>query len=213
MKHRALFLIFSAAFAAASAAAGADVETIVFLRHGERTAEEIGQLTAKGLNRSLALPEVLLGRFGVPQFIFAPDPARDLVGGHHGMPYSDYVRPLATIEPTAIRCGLPVNTSFGFKEIAGLERELLKPAYRNAVVFVSWEHHYEAMLAAKMIADLGGPAGEVPAWPSRDFDSLYVVRIRREGGKTSVSFTHDHEGLDGVSDRFPGPAATGPGGR
>jgi hypothetical protein len=44
------------------------------------------------------------------------------------------------MRPTAIRCGLPVNTKFGFREIKGLESELQKPEYRNATVFVAWEH-------------------------------------------------------------------------
>jgi len=187
------------------AVARGDVETIVFLRHGEKTPTELGQLNVKGLNRSLALAAVLEAKFGRPGFIFAPDPAADLAGGRHGEPFAYYIRPLATIEPTAIRLGMPVNTAFGFKHIDDLEAELLKPMYRNATIFVAWEHGYEAKLAAKMLKDLQGPAGEVPDWPSRDFDSLYVIRIERSGGKTTAAFSHEHEGLDGVSDVFPRP--------
>jgi len=186
-------------------AARADVETIVCLRHGEKTPTELGQLSIKGLNRSLALPDVLIAKFGRPQFIFASDPARALVGGRGGAPFYDYVRPLATIEPTAILCGMPVNTSFGFTEIAGLETELLKPAYHRAVVFVAWEHVLEAKFAAKIIADLAGPPSQVPLWPHDDYDSLYVIRITWTGNKASVSFAHEQEGLDGVSDQFPRP--------
>jgi hypothetical protein len=50
------------------------VETIVCIRHGEKPLLGLGQLTCKGLNRALALPEVLLAKFGRPGFIFAPDP-------------------------------------------------------------------------------------------------------------------------------------------
>ena len=185
------------------AAAKADVETIVCMRHGEKTPTELGQLRVRGLNRALALPDVLISKFGNPQFIFAPDPARKLVGGRNGQPFYYYVRPLATIEPTAVKCGLPVNTAFGYTEIAGLEKELLRPDYRNAVVFVAWEHNWEMKFAAKLVADLGGQAAEVPEWPSEDYDSLYVIRIAREGGKVSVSFAHDQEGLNGMSDQLP----------
>ena len=50
------------------------VETIVCIRHGEKPLLGLGQLTPRGLNRGLALPEVLLTKFGKPSFIFAPDP-------------------------------------------------------------------------------------------------------------------------------------------
>ena len=81
-------------------------ETIVLIRHGEKPVDGLGQLNCQGLNRSLALPRVLLAKFGKPAFIFAPNPTRQV--NDKGRPY-DYVRPLATIEPTAIQLGLPVN--------------------------------------------------------------------------------------------------------
>jgi hypothetical protein len=37
-------------------------ETLIFVRHGEKPANDSGQLTCKGLNRALALPDVLLDR-------------------------------------------------------------------------------------------------------------------------------------------------------
>ena len=44
-------------------------EKIVFLRHAEKPAAGLGQLSCQGLRRSLALPDVLLGRFGSPNAI------------------------------------------------------------------------------------------------------------------------------------------------
>jgi hypothetical protein len=77
-----------------------EVETIVLLRHGEKP--------EGGLNRALALPQVIAKEFGKPDFIFAPDPSdRKKDSGE----FYDYVRPLATIEPTAIKFGLPVNAT------------------------------------------------------------------------------------------------------
>ena len=46
-------------------------ETIVLLRHGEKPPTGLGQLTCKGLNRALALPSLLIGRYGKPDFIYA----------------------------------------------------------------------------------------------------------------------------------------------
>src|SRR6185437_56371 len=112
-------------------------ETIVFMRHGEKPSGGYGQLTCQGLQRALALPSVLTSRYGNAQFIFAPDPAvkiPDAAGSFN------YVRPLATIEPTAIRLGLPVNTQYGYTDIADLQSELTGPQYSAATVYVTWEH-------------------------------------------------------------------------
>jgi len=79
-------------------------ETIVFVRHGEKPAAGLGQLDCRGLNRSLELPAVINAMFGKPKAILAPDPAKQKEDG--GVLY-DYVRPLATIEPTAIAFGMP----------------------------------------------------------------------------------------------------------
>jgi hypothetical protein len=204
MKHP-LFLL--AIFLLSPLLRAADgVETIVCIRHGEKTPTEMGQLSVRGLNRSLALPEILLSKFGRPAFIFAPDPAKE-VRPPGGQP-SCYIRPLATIEPTAIRCQLPVNTRFGFEDIARLEAELRKPVYEGAVVFVSWEHVWLVKFVRHLVAGLGGDPAQVPDWPSSDFDSIYVVRIAAHDGRNSVSFALDHEGIGRPSDRFPLPAAS-----
>ena len=89
-------------------------ETLVFLRHAEKPAAGLGQLTCQGLNRALALPTVLIGRYGMPDFVYAPNPNVKMIDS--GQSYY-YVRPLATIEPTAIRAGKSVNTKYGFSEI------------------------------------------------------------------------------------------------
>src|SRR6187549_3189632 len=80
-------------------------QTIVFFRHGEKPSGGYGQLTCQGLNRALALPPVLSAKYGRPHCMYAPNPAVT-VSDPAGTFY--YVRPLATIEPTAIRLGMPV---------------------------------------------------------------------------------------------------------
>src|ERR1700756_4183436 len=79
------------------------VETIVLIRHGEKPDQGLGQLNCQGLNRALALPQIIAKTFGRPGAVFAPDPSQQMQD--HGVSY-DYVRPLATIEPTAIFFGL-----------------------------------------------------------------------------------------------------------
>jgi hypothetical protein len=175
------------------------VETLVCIRHGEKPPGGLGQLTCRGLNRALALPEVLLARYGRPQFVFAPNPAQkvDSTDGYY------YVRPLATIEPTAIRCGLPVNTQFGFREIKGLERELRKPAYQNAMVFVAWEHGLLDDFAKALVKHHGGDPAQVLPWPDEDYDTIFVFKITKDAGRESFAFTVDHEGLNNQSDICP----------
>jgi hypothetical protein len=169
------------------------VETIVMLRHGEKPAQGLGQLTCQGLNRALALPPVIAKNFGKPIAIFASNPSdqkRD-----HGTPY-DYIRPLATIEPTAILFGLPVITRYGVSNLVGLRKALLQPPYQGAVVLLAWEHRQIVTLARDLIAKHGGEA-QVPNWRDDDFDSIYVVTITRSAKRTSATFTHMREGLDG----------------
>jgi hypothetical protein len=180
---------------------GAAVETVVILRHGEKPAEGLGQLTPQGFNRALALSVVLPEKFGRPDYLFAPDP-HEKVSDRGGL--FNYIRPLATIEPTAIRLGMPVQTPCGFKDIEELNDELGRPQYEHAMIFVAWEHVYAEKAAAALIKKYGGDPAQVPYWKGTDYDSLYVVKIRRTPGEPpAATFTLEHEGLDGQSTAMP----------
>jgi hypothetical protein len=183
-----------------SALPQANVETIVCIRHGEKPLLGLGQLTCKGLNRALALPQVLSAKFGRPSFIFAPDPNQ--VSNDLGGQYC-YVRPLATIEPAAIEYGLPVNTHFGYKDTAGLQQELTKPVYENATIFVSWEHNNLDEFVKAFVKSFGGDVSKIPGWPGNDYDSIFVVRVTHGKEKTTAIFSRDAEGLNNVSPDYP----------
>jgi len=194
-------LVAAVAFTLMMPAAHAD-QTIVFLRHGEKPPLGLGQLDCQGLNRALALPQVLQAKFGTPTAIYAPDPGS--TAKDKGVEYN-YIRPPATIEPTAIRLGLPVNTSFGLRQIQQLEQELLKPAYSSTTIYVAWEHNLAQQAAQQLVASLGGKAQQVPAWANEDFDSLYVLRVKWQNGKPiSVSFEKEAEELNHQSAECPG---------
>jgi hypothetical protein len=114
--------------------------TIVFIRHGEKPDEGLGQLTCQGLNRALALPKVIHKMFGKPDAIFAPNPSSQKED--NGKSYY-YVRPLATVEPTAIQFSLPVDTSLDYSDAAGLQSALesrLSNNSKNTFILVAWEH-------------------------------------------------------------------------
>ncbi|HEX5127667.1 MAG TPA: hypothetical protein VFW00_13055, partial [Rhodocyclaceae bacterium] len=172
------------------------------MRHGEKPAAGLGQLNCRGLNRSLALPNVLLKQFGKPVALFAPNPG---IEKKDGSGTYNYVRPLATIEPTAIRLGMPVDTRFSFEDIAGLKSALLAPPFRDAVVFVAWEHREAESLARDLMKTLGGDAASVPRWNSDNFDSLYVIRIDTAAdGSRKSGFGQQYERLNDQPDICPG---------
>jgi len=193
------FLLCGALSVQAADSTNSMTETIVCIRHGEKPHGGLGQLTVRGLNRSLALPKVLLGKYGKPQFIFAPNPAETV----DGTPGYYYIRPIATIEPTAIECGLPINTKFGYTEIKGLEDELTKTNYAGATVFVAWEHGWLAHFARNFVQDNGGDPKSVPVWWDKEYDMIFVFKLTRVNGQKQFSFTVDHEGLNGLSDQMP----------
>lgn len=185
----AAFALLGACFSYARAES-----TIVIVRHGEKPAQGLGQLTCQGLNRSLALAPVLLSRYGRPLAIYAPNPTR--LKKDHGVPYA-YVRPLATIEPLAVRAGLPVNLEWGMTDIEALAAQLLAAPPGTQVV--AWEHHWGESLARHLIARAGGDPGAVPRWEDADFDSVYVIRLGEDAkGRRRVDFSHEREGLDGL---------------
>ncbi|MGC0151616.1 hypothetical protein ACPRNU_04065 [Chromobacterium vaccinii] len=184
-----------------SAHAVAATETIVMIRHGEKPAQGLGQITCQGLNRALALPQVLTSAFGTPDAIFAPDPSTQ-VSDPGGNFY--YVRPLATIEPTAISLGMPVNTGYGFTQTTDLASKLLSSDYADSTVFVAWEHKKIVTLAKQIFSDLKQSAS-IPSWSDSDYDSIYVITINGSGSRRTASFSLKAEGLNGQSTACPRP--------
>jgi broad specificity phosphatase PhoE len=166
-------------------------ETLIFVRHGEKPANSSGQLTCKGLNRALALPDVLLNRYGKPDFIFAAGPKENKTGSS--------LRALSTIMPTAVRVGLPIGIQFHADDIAGLQQELLSDKYQNSRIFIAWEHKNLDKAVKNIVAARGGDANMVPKWPGSDFDSIFVVTLDQD----KVSFKHESEGLTALAETCP----------
>ncbi len=174
-------------------------QTIVFFRHGEKPSAGLGQLTCQGLNRALALPDVLIGKFGTPDYLYAPNPGvkiSDPAGSYF------YVRPLATIEPTAIRARKSVNTNYGYNNINGLHGVLIRESKANTTIFVSWEHDYLVRIV-RYLMSLYGNGQTVPSWTSGDYDSLYILKVDYSGSGISARFERDRENLNGLSTVCP----------
>src|SRR5262249_30311954 len=114
----------------------------------------LGQLNCQGLNRALAHGPIIAKSFGRPDAIYAPNPSHPKEDA--GKLY-DYIRPLATIEPTAIWFGLPVDVSLDFQDIEGLRAALenRRMPDHSAFVLVAWEHKQIAPIVRALIAAHG----------------------------------------------------------
>lgn len=187
--------IFSSIPAFAMEKPAQNVRIIVFMRHGEKPQNGLGQLNCRGLNRSLALPAVLIRLFGRPDRIIAPNPSQ--LKDDDGQAYA-YVRPLATIEPTAIANGLPVDTTIGYDDVDALVKALAPTDHKEYVTFVAWEHKKLVKAAKSLMKAAGGNPDDVPKWPGDDFDSLYVLKFPDNGGKPQ--FEHRSQGLASLPD-------------
>jgi hypothetical protein len=178
-------------------------ETIIAIRHAEKPATSLGQLTCKGLNRALALPKVLIPRYGKPDRIYAPDPGTR-IGQLGNLSYS-YVRPLMTIEPIAIQVEMPVNALIGFKNVGQLRRELLAKDNANSVIYLAWEHVYLNQFAKRLLKTYGKDPSMVPDWPNDEYDRIYVFHIKNVGKKKDLTFSVEQQQLtDTLSDKCPG---------
>jgi hypothetical protein len=196
--HLRLLSLSLVLLAATAADLRAD-QTLVFLRHGEKPAGGHGQITCQGFNRSVALPAVLAAKFGAPWGFYAPNPSvrmDDPAGSFY------YVRPLATIEPTAIKAGLGVNTRYAYSDIAGLRGALITPTKADTTIVIAWEHAYLVKIVQDLMNRYGGGAA-VPAWTFGDYDSLYVVHVSYAGGTVTARFERDRQGLDGQPTTCP----------
>jgi hypothetical protein len=196
----ALYSLLSTDGAIGGQANGATA-TIVFVRHGEKPERGLGQLSCQGLNRALALPAIIAKYFDRVDAIFAPNPSHPKEDA--GELY-DYIRPLATIEPTAIWFGLPVDVSLAFNDRDGLQAVLEKKRTpeHNVLLLIAWEHRQIAPIVRALLAAHGADAEtvkKVKDWDGKDFDSMYVVTI----GETKTTFDQKHEGLDGQPDACP----------
>jgi hypothetical protein len=198
MRQRLLTAVFILLAILAAGEAHAST-TIVFFRHAEKPSGGYGQITCQGLNRSLALPNVLTAKFGKPNYLYAPNPAvkvTDPAGSFY------YIRPLATLEPTAVKLGMNINTKYGWNDIASLQAAIITPTKDNATIFVAWEHAQLVKVVQNIMNAYGGGA-VVPAWTSGDYDSLYVLRVDYVGTTITTTFHKDYELLNGQPTACP----------
>ena len=172
------------------------VQTLVFLRHGEKPVGGLGQLNCQGLNRAIDLATLLPEKFGKADYVFAANPTRNVEEGELNNSYS-YIRPLMTISPSAIKLGLPVNINFSANDTSDLADELLQDKYHNSVIYTAWSHGYLPELINKVAGEAVGKKQKITEdWESGDYDSLFVLTLTWHNGKASLQSRSYKQGLD-----------------
>ncbi len=151
---------------------------IVFIRHGEKP-EKGGNLTCKGLNRSMMLPALIAKKFGVPDFVYVPALKLGDKTGHSRM--------FETAVPLAVRYNLNIDTKFEETDSAGVANDIKE---KKGTVLVVWEH--------KNISPIIHALGLKYAneWASDDYDSIIIITFK--DGKATL--TTDKEGLNPSDD-------------
>ena len=179
------------------------MQTLVFLRHGEKPAGGLGQLNCQGLNRAMNLATVLPEKFGKANFVFAANPTRNVEEGEQDNSYS-YIRPLMTISPSAIKLGLPVNITFSANDTSALADELVENKYHNAIIYTAWSHGYLPELINKVASEASGEKHTITAdWSGSDYDTLYVLTLTWHNGKASLLSRNYKQGLNHGEETCP----------
>ena len=176
------------------------------IRHGEKPAKGLGLLTCQGLNRALLLPDWFAANFPEPDYIFAPDPKVQATELHGDGRRYDYVRPLLTIGPTAVRLGVPINTQLPFNDPGLLADALTDARYHSAVIYLAWEHTNIVEFATAMQARFGGAAA-VPEWPNSDYETVFVFTLdwKVDPPEMDIAVTSQNHGA--IPDACPGVVA------
>ena len=179
------------------------VQTLVFLRHGEKPAGGLGQLNCQGLNRAMNLATVLPEKFGKANFVFAANPTRNIEEGEKDNSYS-YIRPLMTISPSAIKLGLPVNIKFSANDTSALADELVEDKYHNAIIYTAWSHGYLPEVINKVAREAVGEKHTITNdWSGSDYDTLYVLTLTWHNGKASLLSRNYKQGLNNGDETCP----------
>ena len=179
------------------------VQTLVFLRHGEKPVGGLGQLNCQGLNRAMNLATVLPEKFGKANYVFAPDPTRNVEEGEHDNSYS-YIRPLMTISPSAIKLGLPVNIKYSANDTHDLADELVEDKYHNSIIYTAWSHGYLPELINRVASEASGEKHTITDdWSGGDYDTLYVLTLTWHNGKASLLSRNYKQGLDNGQQTCP----------
>jgi len=146
---------------------------IVVVRHGEKPPDG-NNLSCEGENRALALPAVLMHKFGKPDYTYVPS----LKLGKS----TKHARMFQTVTPFAVQQNLTIDSRFAEDDATGVAKEVLK---RSGLVLLVWEHS-QIEAVAKAIG-----VKHPPKWKGDDFDSIWIITPK----SGSATLTTDSEGI------------------
>src|SRR6186713_2023525 len=154
--------------------------TVVIIRHGEKN-DATGNLSCKGLHRSLLLPHILNSKFRKPSYVYVPAISNGKSTAHGRM--------LQTVTPMVVQDNLAVNTRFDVNASVEVGTDILK---RTGVVLVVWEHGNIPSIAGAL-----GVKDQHLDWDDGDYDSIWVITYANsKKGKLKATLTVDKEGLN-----------------
>jgi hypothetical protein len=148
---------------------------LVIIRHGEKDASG-DNLNCKGMNRALQIPKVIVGKFGVPKFIYVPTVNTGKSTTHSRM--------FQTATPLASKYGINVDSKYDVEDYEKLAANLQA---QTGTILVVWEHEAIVEIAKALGAKTKGLQ-----WPDNDFDSIWIVTYNN--GKATL--TMSKEGLN-----------------
>lgn len=171
------FLLLLTSYGSAQQGAS-QLKEVIIIRHAEKP-ENGDNLSCKGLNRALELPDLLKKKIGVPDYIFVP-------AINTGKKTST-ARMYQTVVPFAVKYNLNVNTKYDVDDTKDLAKDVLR---RKGTVLLVWEHDRIDNIAKALGVQ------NASKWPGNDFDSIWIIDF--QGGKAILK--KDREGINPPSD-------------
>ncbi|HLX93456.1 MAG TPA: hypothetical protein VKR32_17350 [Puia sp.] len=147
---------------------------VVFIRHAEKPLKG-ENLNCQGLNRSEQIPTMLIGKFGVPDYVYVPKISTDSTTRHSRM--------FQTIIPLAVKYNLIINSKYAEKDSSGVAADIKN---KSGTVLVVWEHR----AITPLVRALGIPDFKVN-WGDDDYESIWIISFTNGIAK----ITYDKEGL------------------
>jgi hypothetical protein len=157
---------------------GLQLKKVIIIRHAEKPANG-DNLSCKGLNRALELPDLLKKKIGIPDYVFVPS----INTGKN----TSTARMYQTIVPFAVKYNLNINSKYDVNDTEDLAKDILK---RSGTILIVWEHDHIDNIAKALGVQ------NTSKWPGNDFDSIWIIEF--QGGKAILK--NDKEGLNPSAD-------------
>lgn len=200
MKKLLCYILMSLSFHAVFATPS----DIIIVRHGDKTPHLLPKwdknkrksdytLDAKGTVRSVKLAQYIIKKFKSVDHVIAPMPknlATDASSLRPAETAGPIVNMLASTNPQGFKLELPFHDT----QYADLAHLLLTDKrFDHQRVLIIWNHNMIPQLA-----NLLGIKEKLPAWPSADFDSVYILNYTNTGAFSHWQQLHrqypiDHE--------------------